>query len=109
VIAVDLPPPTQLGPLAAPAAEVGVLQAPLHEAVAGLPPELRALPVYERGEPVEKLLAQAAEGMDLLVLGSRGFGPVLRLLIGSVAGEVIRDAPCPVLVMPRLEATPSEA
>jgi nucleotide-binding universal stress UspA family protein len=40
-------------------------------------------------------------GVDLLVLGSRGFGPVMRLLIGSVSSRVIREAPCPVLVVPR--------
>jgi nucleotide-binding universal stress UspA family protein len=102
VIAVDAPAPKQLEPRAS-AETAGRLQANLHDAVAELPSELRALPVYERGEPAEKLLEQAAEGVDLLVLGSRGFGPVLRLLLGSVAGRVIRDAACPVLVMPRLE------
>jgi nucleotide-binding universal stress UspA family protein len=101
VVAVDAPPPKQLEPQAA-AETAGRLQASLHDAVAELPSELRALPVYVKGEPAEKLLEQAGEGVDLLVLGSRGFGPVLRLLLGSVAGRVIRDAPCPVLVMPRL-------
>jgi nucleotide-binding universal stress UspA family protein len=69
--------------------------------VAALEPELRALPVIERGDPVEKLLEDAEMGVDLLVLGSRGFGPVMRLLIGSVSSRVIRRAPCPVLVVPR--------
>jgi nucleotide-binding universal stress UspA family protein len=110
LIAVDAPAPRQLGPQgAAPPLRVGgTLQARLHDAAAGLPPELRALPVYLKGEPVEILLEQAGEGMDLLVLGSRGFGPVLRLLLGSVAGRVIRAAPCPVLVMPRLVAAGSD-
>jgi len=76
-------------------------QTQLNNAVAELPPELRALPVFERGDPVEKLLEAAEMGVDLLVLGSRGFGPVLRLLIGSVSSRVIREAPCPVLVVPR--------
>ena len=76
-------------------------QTRLHEAVAALEPELRALPVIEKGDPVEKLLDAAETGVDLLVLGSRGFGPVMRLLIGSVSSRVIRAAPCPVLVVPR--------
>jgi nucleotide-binding universal stress UspA family protein len=76
-------------------------QTRLNEAVAGLPPQLRALPVFERGDPVRKLLEAAEMGVDLLVLGSRGFGPVMRLLIGSVSSRVIREAPCPVLVVPR--------
>jgi nucleotide-binding universal stress UspA family protein len=76
-------------------------QTRIHQAVAALEPELRALPVIEKGDPVEKLLEDAALGVDLLVLGSRGFGPVMRLLIGSVSSRVIRRAPCPVLVVPR--------
>ena len=76
-------------------------QTQINQAVSGLPPELRALPVYERGDPVQKLLEAAEMGVDLLVLGSRGFGPVMRLLIGSVSSRVIREAPCPVLVVPR--------
>jgi nucleotide-binding universal stress UspA family protein len=91
---------------AAAAAQAGAdpradFQAQLHAAVAGLEPELRALPVLERGDPVEKLLDAAEMGLDLLVLGSRGFGPVMRLLIGSVSSRVIRAAACPVLVVPR--------
>lgn len=76
-------------------------QTQLNDAVAELPGELRALPVFERGDPVRKLLEAAEMGVDLLVLGSRGFGPVMRLLIGSVSSRVIREAPCPVLVVPR--------
>jgi nucleotide-binding universal stress UspA family protein len=76
-------------------------QTRIHQAVAALEPELRALPVIEKGDPVEKLLEDAELGVDLLVLGSRGFGPVMRLLIGSVSSRVIRRAPCPVLVVPR--------
>src|SRR5918996_1236508 len=76
-------------------------QTQLNDAVAELPAELRALPVYERGDPVEKLLEAAEMGVDLLVLGSRGFGPMMRLLVGSVSSCVIREAACPVLVVPR--------
>ena len=76
-------------------------QSRLHDAVGELPPELRALPVLERGDPVEKLLEACESGVDLLVLGSRGFGPVMRLLIGSVSSRVIRAASCPVMVVPR--------
>jgi nucleotide-binding universal stress UspA family protein len=76
-------------------------QRQLNDAVAELSPGLRALPVFERGEPVQKLLEDAEMGVDLLVLGSRGFGPVMRLLIGSVSSRVIREAPCPVMVVPR--------
>jgi nucleotide-binding universal stress UspA family protein len=76
-------------------------QTRLHQAVAELPPEARALPILERGNPVDKLLEISEVGVDLLVLGSRGFGPVMRLLIGSVSSRVIRAASCPVMVVPR--------
>ena len=76
-------------------------QTRLHHTVGELPSELRALPILERGDPVERLLARAEEGVDLLVLGSRGFGPVMRLLLGSVSARVIREAPCPVKNDPR--------
>ncbi|MBX5442034.1 MAG: universal stress protein [Solirubrobacteraceae bacterium] len=52
------------------------------------------------GDAAEQLLDVAAEA-DLLVLGSRGYGPVRRVLLGSVSGRVVRDAPCPVIVVPR--------
>jgi nucleotide-binding universal stress UspA family protein len=78
----------------------------LHDAVAELPPELRALPVIEHGDPVSKLLQDAEAGVDLLVLGSRGFGPLMRLLVGSVSSRVIREAPCPVMVVPRPRLDP---
>ena len=103
VIGVATPVPA-MGAAAAHAAgaEAGPdFQSQLNNAVAELPPELRALPVLQRGDPVEKLLEAADMGVDLLVLGSRGFGPVMRLLIGSVSSRVIRKASCPVLVVPR--------
>lgn len=61
------------------------LQARLHAAVSELPGKLRALPVFEKGEPASHLLARLDEGVDLLVLGSRGYGPVHAVLLGSVS------------------------
>lgn len=40
-------------------------------------------------------------GADLLVAGSRGYGPLLRVLVGSVATQLAHRGPCPVLVVPR--------
>jgi nucleotide-binding universal stress UspA family protein len=53
-----------------------------------------------RGEPGAVLCA-ASENLDLLVLGSRAYGPVRRALLGSVSAEAMRTARCPVLVVPR--------
>ncbi len=51
------------------------------------------------------VIAEACEeaGADLLVAGSRGYGPVLRVLLGSVSTQLVHRAPCPVLVVPRPE------
>jgi nucleotide-binding universal stress UspA family protein len=97
---VPAPAPGVVG--APPPPEAGAdFQSRLFDAVAELPDKLRALPIYEKGDPVAKLLEHAGEGVDLLVLGSRGYGPVLRLIAGSVSVRVIRHAPCPVLIVPR--------
>jgi nucleotide-binding universal stress UspA family protein len=64
-----------------------------------------AVPVDGRrldGPPAQALAAQVGEdGVDLLVAGSRGYGPVARLLLGSVSSRLVALAPCPVLVVPR--------
>lgn len=52
------------------------------------------------GEAV-RAIHEAAEDADLLVLGSRGYGPVRRVLLGSVSAKLVRDPVCPLLVLPR--------
>ncbi|MEA2154303.1 MAG: hypothetical protein QOE11_443 [Solirubrobacteraceae bacterium] len=52
------------------------------------------------GDPATELIALSAD-CDLLVLGSRRWGPVLRLALGSTTAAVMREAHCPVLVPPR--------
>nr|MBU6202556.1 universal stress protein [Acidobacteriota bacterium] len=52
-----------------------------------------------RGAPSTALLA-AARSADLLVIGRRGHGGFMGLLLGSVAQQVVHHAPCPVVVVP---------
>jgi nucleotide-binding universal stress UspA family protein len=46
------------------------------------------------------VLASQGLDLDVLVVGSRGHGRLLRTVLGSVASELVRIAPCPVLVVP---------
>jgi nucleotide-binding universal stress UspA family protein len=52
------------------------------------------------GEPAA-VLAERSRDLDLLVVGSRGYGPVRQVLIGGVSAELMRRAACPVLIVPR--------
>jgi nucleotide-binding universal stress UspA family protein len=53
-----------------------------------------------RGEPSEVLIERSSD-LDILVLGSRAYGPLRHALLGSVSACVMREAHCPVLVVPR--------
>jgi nucleotide-binding universal stress UspA family protein len=53
-------------------------------------------------DPAATILDIAGADVDLLVLGSRAYGPMRRALVGSVSSAIVRHAPCPVLVTPRV-------
>ena len=79
----------------------------LQQVLDGLPDDLRAEVVVLIGDPVDALAAES-ESADLLVLGSRGYGPHRAVLLGSVSGRLVRTAACPVIVVPRGVAAPLE-
>jgi nucleotide-binding universal stress UspA family protein len=68
------------------------------EQLAGLGPDV--VGHVARGVAIEELV-RASQDVDLLVVGSRAHGPLRRLLLGSTADGVARDAACPVLVVTR--------
>ena len=52
------------------------------------------------GKPAAEIVRFATEkGIDLIVIGTQGKRGLERLLLGSVAEQVIRTAPCKVLVV----------
>ena len=51
--------------------------------------------------PVGRMLAAASGDFDLMFSGSRGYGPVLRTLLGSSIRSLIAEASCPVMILPR--------
>ena len=76
-------------------------------ALAELPPWVTAESAVEHGDPA-RALARHGVDLDLLVIGSRGYGPLRRTLLGGVSADVMRTAPCPVLVVPRTAPVPEE-
>lgn len=53
------------------------------------------------GETAEALADACRDSVDLIVVGSRGYGTVERVLLGSTSAALIHESPCPVLVVPR--------
>jgi nucleotide-binding universal stress UspA family protein len=66
-------------------------------AAAGVSSELR------EGDPTD-VLVSAAVGADLLVVGSRRWGRLSRVVLGSTSEDLVVLAPCSVLVVPRPDA-----
>ena len=81
---------------------------PFHEMMSALVTEARqriaALgdiePHAAYGEAAEELALYSAS-LDLLVVGSRAYGPIGRLIHGSTSQQLARNARCPLLVLPR--------
>ncbi len=93
------------GDYGAPRARARELTSEALRAVHGVPRIRRRL---HEGDPVREILALSRE-VDLLVLGARPNGPLLRLLLGSVSSHVVRRATCPVVVVPAHPVAPAAA
>ena len=64
----------------------------------GIPPRME---LEESGENIGKAVIDfgKAHAVDMLVVGSHGHGAIGRLLLGSVANDIVHYASCPVLVV----------
>jgi nucleotide-binding universal stress UspA family protein len=63
-------------------------------------PKIPVSHVFLEGDPAGEIVRYAADAaVDMIVLGTHGRTGVERLLMGSVAEKVMRDAPCSVLVV----------
>src|SRR4051794_6600860 len=59
-------------------------------------------------DPADTLI-RVSENVDLLVCGSRGYGPLRAVVLGGVSRRVAAEARCPVIVLPRGVESPLEA
>jgi nucleotide-binding universal stress UspA family protein len=86
----------------------------LEAAVAALDGQVRVETEAFVDEDPADTLVRVSEHLDLLVCGSRGYGPVRAVLLGGVSRRIAAAAHCPVIVLPRgvrasLEALMEEA
>jgi nucleotide-binding universal stress UspA family protein len=76
------------------------VEATLTDAIAELTHDVKADGDVMVDDPADALLS-VSSNVDLLVMGSRGYGPGLAVLLGGVSRRLTMAARCPVLVMPR--------
>jgi nucleotide-binding universal stress UspA family protein len=82
----------------------GALAAAVEELADGLDVDIDVL--FQ--DPADGIEA-ASHRVDLLVVGSRAYGPVRSVMLGGVSRRVIARAACPVLVLPRGAEAATEA
>ncbi len=65
-----------------------------------LPPELSVTRGLLRGRPFVEIIRYVREhNIDLVILGTHGWGALRQALMGSVADKVVRKSPCPVMTI----------
>ena len=80
------------------------LERELDEAAASIEPGVEVQRYVLEGSAPEALASAAENGIDLLVVGSRQYGPVRRVLLGGVSTQLVRSSPTSILVVPRAGA-----
>jgi len=62
---------------------------------------IKVTPLLIQGTTVETILQKAAKlNADMIIIGSHGHGALYKALLGSVSEGIIRQAFCPVLIVP---------
>lgn len=52
------------------------------------------------GQPVDAILEEVNAGVDVVVVGTHGKSNLSRWLLGSTSASLLREAPCPVMLVP---------
>jgi nucleotide-binding universal stress UspA family protein len=80
--------------------DVGLIKQVVEQARERIAAQVGVEPHAAYGDPVEELTVYSAS-LDLLVVGSRNYGPVGRLVHGTLAQHLARTVRCPLLVLMR--------
>jgi universal stress protein A len=89
----------EFGMVPPPPEDLGELQAKL-DALRPAAPEVPVERELCEGDPMQQILAAAREShCDLIVMGTHGHSALYDALLGSVAEQVVRKAPCAVLTL----------
>jgi nucleotide-binding universal stress UspA family protein len=83
------------------------VEAAMERAIAALPAGVEVESELHVEDPADILL-RVSEHVDLLVCGSRGYGPLRSVLLGGVSRRLVNGSQCPVLVLPREARVPLE-
>ncbi len=86
-----------------------IMRKRLDDALETLPSNVEVGGTLIEGEAPAELARATGEDGGLLLLGSRGYGPVRRVILGSTSADLMRFAPCPVIVHPRSAAADAPA
>jgi nucleotide-binding universal stress UspA family protein len=76
-------------------------RAELDKAASSAPDDLAVEPKLVSGDPVEALADEVRTPGSILVVGSRAYGPIRRVLLGSTSRGLANMAPAPLVVYPR--------
>ena len=78
-----------------------IMRSRLDELLAELPDDVQVDGVLATGDPAQALAEVAVADGGVLFAGSRGYGPLRRVLLGSVSRKLVSSVPCTVIVHPR--------
>lgn len=82
------------------ATRIEAAQALLDQVKAKMPAPLKVEKVLREGDAAAEIVAAAQlYGVDLIIMGTHGRGPVGQVFVGSVANAVTRKANCPVMTV----------
>lgn len=94
--------PTYLETLVPNDAEAGAVEDVAALGLAGLPAAMRGESADQIGAAGSVIEAfAAAHGADLVVLGSRGYGPVRSVLLGTTGAHLLHAEDFPLVILPR--------